>query len=234
MQRIRLFLFAVLAASALGSFAVSSASGATSTSVLLLPGAVFPVLFSSLPAEPNNIETELQNATGTLKGKGFLLQGDILTPTGGLYEALFLNVELGTTKCESEPKEAAAGEVLVPRGNFTIVHDISATAGNGILFEVKKFTVVCGLTKIKIEGNVLGLATPVGTEILWDGIEGSLHCNGVTVGEPKETKYWTSLLSSELTALLLANFGSGFKKSCEEIKPTVVLIDVDKMIELMQ
>jgi hypothetical protein len=238
MYRVRSLLFAVLAVSALGSFAASSALAATSTSVLLLPGDSFPVKFSSLPKDqPNNgIKSELQSAADTLDGEGLLLQGEILTATGGLYEALFLKVTLrvSKTECESEPKESALGEVLVPRGNFTVVHDISSTSGVGVLFEVKEFTIVCGLTKHKIKGSMLGLLTPVGTEILWLGLNLSLHCNGVTVGEPAETKYWTSLLSSELTALLLMNSGTGLKKACVEIVPTTVAIDVSKMITLMQ
>jgi hypothetical protein len=205
---------------------------ATSTSVLVLEA--FPVSFTSLPAEPNAIKTELQNVAGTLKGEGLFLRGEFLKATGGLYEVLFLKVELPASKAECATEGDAKGEVLVPRGNFTVVHDISSGEGVGILFEVKEFMVTCGIVKVKIKGSALGLLTPVGKQILWLGLEASLHCDGKTTGEPKETKYWTSLLSSELTALLLANFGTGFKRSCEEIVPTTVSIDVGKMIELMQ
>jgi hypothetical protein len=247
MQKVRLFVFAALALMALG-FAASSASAApTSTSALLLSGDVFPVKFSSLPKEGgplkenNHIKSELQNTVKSLEGEGILLQGEFLKATGGLYEVLFLKVvERETAKlCNSlgDP----AGEVLVPQGNFFLVHDISEKEGAGVLFEVKPFHIECeGGVLVEIKGNVLGLLLPLNKEVLWTGIKGGLECkvkgNEEGIGIPKENKYWTSLLSSELTALLLANFGTGFKQACELIGATgfELEIDVNKMIELMQ
>jgi len=242
MQKVRLFVFAALALMALG-FAASSASAApTSTSVLLLAGDNFPVTFSSLPVDnPNNeILGELQNVILTLKGHGILLQGEILKPTGGLYKVLFLLVLVAETGKKCNTLGDAAGEVLVPQNNFFLVHDIKENEGDGILFEVKEFDIECeGGSLPHIKGNVLGLLLPLNQEILWKGAKGGLECKfkagEAGIGTPKENKYWTSLLSSELTALLLANFGTGFKQACELIGAVgfELEIDVSKMIELM-
>jgi hypothetical protein len=241
MQKVRLFVFAVLALAALG-FAASSASAApTSTSVLLLSGDAFPVKFSSLPKEPNTIKSELQNPIKNLEGEGILLQGEFLKSTGGLYEVLFLNVkEAGTPIKRCNSLGDPIGEVLVPQNNFFLVHDISEKEGAGVLFEAKLDIECEGGVLIQIQGKVLGLLLPVGKEILWTGGKGGVECK-VKGGEegqgvPKENKYWTSLLSSELTARLETNFGTGFKQGCELIGAAgfELEIDVNKMIELMQ
>jgi hypothetical protein len=237
MHRGRALLFGVLMLFALGSFAASTASATSSTSVLLLPGDVFPVLFSSLPSDqPNNgIESELQNAAGTLKGKGFLLQGDITSPTGGLYEVLFLEVFeppiANRVRCNTAGD--GTGEVLVPHAGFHIVHDINSLSGIGILFLVPEFEMRCtGGISIKIRGHALALVEGLtnGVEIL-QLVLAHLHCSA-TLGLPEDIHYWTSLLSSELEALLLANFGTGFRRVCEEIKGKIH-IDFSKMIEIM-
>jgi hypothetical protein len=245
MQKVRLFVFAALALMALG-FAASSASAApTSTSALLLAGDSFPVKFSSLPADQpvgnNTVLSELQNSAESLEGVGILLQGEFLKATGGLYEALFLKVkQRGGAKSACNSLGDPSGEVLVPQGNFFLVHDISEKEGAGVLFEVKPFHIECGTILVEIKGNVLGLLLPLNKEILWTGGKGGLECKvkggEEGIGVPKENKYWTSLLSSELTALLLANFGTGFKQACELIGAAgfELPIDVNKMIELMQ
>jgi hypothetical protein len=200
---------------------------------LPLTGESFPIVFSSLPADsPNNgIKTEFQNAAGTLKGAGFTLKGEIANSIGGEYEASFLSVEEPTSREKCNTAGDGAGEVLAPKGSFKFVHDINEREGLGTLFEVKEFEVTCGVAKIKLRGNALGLLKPIGREILWLGGEGELHC-GKLVGEPAETKYWVG--SSGETAQLLANFGAGFRKSCEEVVATPLKIDFSKMIELMQ
>jgi hypothetical protein len=64
--------------------------------------------------------------------------------------------------------------------------------------------------------------------------EVELHCSS-TQGVPAEKSYWLSLLASELTAKLEANFGTGFKEACEELNPEkTVELDFGKMVELMQ
>jgi hypothetical protein len=234
MYRVRCLLFGVLMLLALGGFAASTASATSSTSVLLLPGDVFPVLFSSLPSDqPNNgIESELQNAAGKLKGKGFLLQGDITSPTGGLYEVLFLLVEEPEIRALCSTAGDGTGEVLVPHAGFHIVHDINSLSGIGILFLVPEFTITCSTLSIRIRGHVLALVEGLtnGVEIL-QLILAHLHCSA-TLGEPEDKHYWTSLLSSELEAKLEANFGTGLRKACEEIKGKIH-IDFSKMIEIM-
>jgi hypothetical protein len=236
MHRVRSLLFAVLALLVLGSFAASAASATPkSTSVLLLSGGNFPVKFSSLPADnPNNrIKSELQNAAGTLKGEGFLLQGELTSATSGTYEVLFLNVEEPTSREKCNTAGDGVGEVLVPKGAVTLVHDENEEKGAGELFEVKEFTITCGTLRITIKGNVVGLAEeiPVGRDIL-SLFLAHLHCVAGRTGEPEDQQYWISLLSSRLTPLLLANFGGGFRKACEEIVGKIH-IDISQMAEFM-
>jgi hypothetical protein len=241
MNRVRSLLFALLALLALGSFAVSSASAApTSTSALLLPGDTFPVTFSSLPKEPNKIKLTVQSTAVNLDAEGVLLQGSITSAAGGTYELLYLKVTNpangNTCKTAGEP---VLGEILVPKNNFKLVHDISPGNGAGILFEVNEFLIECGAAeKIKMKGSILGLTLPADKEILWLGGGFGVECKNTTGGEPKEESYWLGLAETKLTALLLANAGAGFKKGCELIIPeggvgTVVAVDVSKMIELM-
>jgi hypothetical protein len=240
MHKTRSLTLVGLALMAVG-FAASSASAAPkSTSALLLTGDSFPVKFSSLPKEPNTIFSELQSPVGSLEGEGILLQGEILKSTGGLYEVLFLNVvERGTTKkCNSLGD--LSGEVLVPRGNFFLVHDISPETGGGIRFEVKSFDIECESgVLLQIQGSVVGLLLPLEIELLWTGGKVSVGCkfkaNELGAGTPSEHKFWTSL-SSELSAKLEANFGTGFKQSCELIgsEGFELELDVNKMITLMQ
>jgi hypothetical protein len=127
----------------------------------------------------------------------------------------------------------------MPLSNFFLVHDISAERGGGILFQVPEFEVICPGTGIagKFRGTVLGLLLPLEREILWTGTAVSVECRTREgTGTPLETSYWTSLLSSELTAILLANFGVGFHAACLLIGAAgfELEIDVNKMIELMQ
>jgi hypothetical protein len=242
MQRIRLLVFAGMALMALG-FAASSASAAPkSTSALLLPMENFPVKFSSLPTDTTNngIPNSVEGVSGSLTGEGVSIEGEILKATGGLYQAMFLNVKQGTSPCNSlgDP----SGEILVGPYNFFLVHDLSEKEGGGILFEVGPIPVhaECAPALLEIKGNVLGLLKPVDTVVLWTGAKVSLECkfksNEEGAGTPEETKYWTSLLSSELKAQLLINFGTGFKQGCVLIGAAgfELGIDVNKMIELMQ
>jgi hypothetical protein len=239
MIRVRSLLFALLA---LGSLALSSASASPkSTSALLLSGDSFPVTFSSLPADPNKDKDALQSTAVILEGEGVLLQGSIENASGGTYELLALkmtNVSTGFA-CQT-PGEPVLGEILVPKNKFKLVHDISPENGSGILFEVSEFLIECDVTneKIKVKGTILGLLLPANKEILWLGGGASVECKNLTGGEPKEESYWLGLAGTKLTALLLLNAGTGFKKSCALIIPeagvgTDVAVDVSKMIELM-
>jgi hypothetical protein len=238
MCRVRPLLLAVLALSVLGSFAASAASAAPkSTSVLLLARESFPVSFSTLPTDnPNNrIPTELQNAAGTLQSAGFLAQGVITDETGGLLEGLFLGVEIPVARIPCNTFGDSQGEVLVPREDFHFVHAENAEKGSATLIVVPEFTITCGTEQIKMKGTALssGEGGSVSGDILSLFTLG-VHCSR-TLGEPALTRFWSSLLSSELTALLLANFGSGFRKACEQINGATgnIHFSVSKMLEVM-
>jgi hypothetical protein len=202
---------------------------ARSTSVLPLSGESFPVSITSSSTEA----TELQNAAGTLKGKEFSSSGEILKQTGGLYKAEFKNVEEPVSKTKCNTSGDGAGVVLMPQDNFFFVHDESQEKGAAILFQVGEFPMVCGTTTVKIKGSQVGLVTnpnKAGEDIL-TSFKLKLHCSA-TIGESEDTAYWTSLLSSKLTPVLLANFGVGFRKACELISGEPI-VNIGKMVEMM-
>jgi hypothetical protein len=209
-----------------------AAGGGRSTSALLLSGEGFPVAVESLPKEPNEIRSEIQNAAGQVTGTGFFLKGELKSATEGEYEALYLKVTLKVSETKCNTAGDREGEVLDPKGKIKLVHDAGSEAGNGILLEVAEFTIECGAVKIKIHGNLVGLLKP-GNEMVTKG-EAELGCSS-TLGVPAEKSYWLSLLASELTAKLEANFGTGFREACEELNPgKTVELDFSKMVELMQ
>jgi hypothetical protein len=223
----RLWLVALLAMFALGSLAVSAASAAPkSTSVLLLSVESLPVAFSTLLL---TISSELMNAAGSITATRSLAQGNITSETGGLIDLLFAGTECNTG---GDP----SGEVLFPHTPFHFVHDESSEKGAALLYEIPEFTMFCpGGAQVRLKGTLLSLVTNAvaGSDIL-SLVTITTHCSGTT-GEPADIHYWTSLLSSELRALLLMQFGGGFRKACLQLNGTtgVVNISVAKMIEVM-
>jgi len=231
---------ALFAVALLGSALASSAFGAKLPMTIKFLGAeTYPVKLESLPVEPNTIPSKLENASGELHGEGFLLEAE-LTKAGngnvaeklGNFDALFLTVKKGTTETCTSTGEKNAGEVLV-LGSLKLVHDVSKTEGLGILFEPEEVVIEClpAKTVIHIKGNQVGLLRPVGTGEVTAG-EGFLHCSS-TIGEPSETKYWDEE-EVEHTGKLEANFGSGFKKACEDVakENEWIKFDSNKMIEM--
>jgi hypothetical protein len=222
MRQVKIAFLGLLAIAALAC-TMASAAFASSPTALLLSEA-FPNGFKSGKLE--TVKSELQNAAGKLNGTGILVQGSLTAASTGKVEVLFLNVVKGETRCTGEG-EKGTGEVLTD-GEFTLVHDESVSSGVAGLLKILPLVVVCGATKIKIEGTVLILLTPVGSEV--STINTTIHCSS-TVGEPAKTKFWNAS-NVEESALLLANFGTGFKKACEEIPGTTAL-EAEKMVELM-
>lgn len=223
--------FALLAVMAVAS-AISASAFAAAPTVLLL-GEGFPLGLESGKLE--TAKSELQNAAGVLKGEGLLVQGELTTASAGnTFDVLFLHVKKGEETCTGEG-EKNPGEVLTI-SSVKLVHDLSATTGVAALLTLTgshlvglALVVLCGTLKIKIEGTLLALLLPVGSEVT--EVETVVHCS-TTVGEPKEVKYWNEA-NVELSTLLLANFGTGFKKACEEIF-TNTKLKLTKMAELMQ
>ncbi len=226
MKRIKLLFLALVALAVLGSTVAGSALAASPT-ILLLGAEAFPLTFESGKLE--TVKTELQNAAGTLTGEGILIQGSFTNATEGTADVLFLKVKKGAENCTGEA-EKNVGEVLV-KSTLLLVHDLSATTGVAALLTLSApVNITCGALTIKITGSVLVLLLPVGSEVT--EAETVVHCSGTTVGEPKEVKYWNAANEEKVT-LLLANFGTGFKKACEEI-PGNTKIKLSKMAELMQ
>jgi hypothetical protein len=222
MKRYISLLVTMLAVAAVSAVAVASASAAEPT-ILFLSPETFPV---KMNANEPTTATELQNAAGSLKGEGFTLEMEE-TATTKTYTVDFTNVKKGTESCNS-PGDAA-GVVLLVKNPYQLAFDSLSPLGVAALFTVEpELTVECGATKVKIKGNVLGLVTPIETE--GTAFKGILHCSA-TVGEPAEVKYWPNS-GTETTALLLANFGTGFKKACENVAGEVSLTS-SKMITIM-
>ncbi len=207
---------------------VASVAFATSPKANTLTGEGFPLALSGSSATDRS---ELQNAAGVLKGEGVTLSGELTSASAGTYSAVFTNVEDKGEKCNNT---GTAGEVRVPASGsepFTLVHDASATTGVGALLEVAtELTVTCGATKVKVKGNVVANLSPEGGGEKTTGFTGELHCSA-TVGEPARTKYWNAA-NEEKSPLLLANFGTGFKKACEEVVTNLPLTAA-KMVELV-
>jgi hypothetical protein len=235
MKQVKALTIALCAVVVLGCLGAASAMAGSPTVLFLAEEGGLPIKIESVTDSPNNgILSELQNAAGSLKGKGLKLTATVEAASSGKFVTLFLEVNKAGAKCQGEGFAVESGLVQVT-GNFTLVHDISATEGGGVLFEPAEVKIECGATKIKITGKVLGLIEPVGGGEKTTGISGKLHCS-TTVGEPKEVNYWDSANAPQ-TALLLANFGTGFKKACEEVAPGTpelsIALTATKMVELM-
>jgi hypothetical protein len=127
------------------------------------------------------------------------------------------------------------GEVKLPRDDFHFVHEESAEKGLASLTIAQEYVIHCGIEIIKNKGTILsaGENGSSGKDIL-SLVTMEAHCTS-TIGEPVFTHFWSSLLSSELTAALLINFGSGFRKACEQINGVAgtIKISVNKMAEIM-
>jgi hypothetical protein len=176
-------------------------------------GGALPV---TLTGGTTTTSTEFQNAAGVVKGTGLKLTVEITTASAGSYKAIVENVKKGAETCKS-PGEAAG--VVKLEDTLKLRFDSLSPLGAGILFNLNEITIECGAAKIKIKGNVLGLIAPINSVIT--SYKGNLHCSA-TVGEPSEVKYWEET-GVETTTLLLGNFGTGFKKSCEEVGGEIAL-----------
>jgi hypothetical protein len=242
MRRLKLLSFAVIVVAALASY-MASAALATGPTVLFLSGEGVPVEFNSLPTEPNTILTELQSEVETLKGEGVLLKITYtnLASNLGEYEVLFLKVKKGSTNCNTEGDKT--GEVLIPKNEVHLVYDKLGTGtglGVGLLFLVKKFSIICGSTTTHVEGSALSLVLGINAEQLvgTTTLLGGLHCKNTSGGTPEEATYWNNA-GEEEKASLKAELGLGLESACELITlstaPTTgeIQIDPSKMIEIM-
>jgi hypothetical protein len=122
--------------------------------------------------------------------------------TGGVEEG----------ECNSEGDKS--GEIL-GGGTFHIVFrpPVEAKEKKGVLFLEREIKVECAKVKIKIKGSALStLEQPSGTEQTTLAL-GALHGSK---GVPELTKYFTD--TSEGTAELLSNFGSGNLASDENVE----------------
>jgi len=246
MKRFSAVLFALFAVATVGcSVVAASASAAKVPGFLLLPEETSILTFESTPkdeikggVEQNKVKSELQNTAGKLTGEGVLLKLTLNSGSDdeGTFEALFLLVVNKKGEACATENEKAAGEVLLA-GKARMVHDINATSGNGVLFEPNEVVITCGAEKIHVKGTSLSLVKGTGTKEGEDFKKwlGDLLCKNATgekIGEPLDENFW-GLAGTEEKALLLSNFGTGFKKSCELIFSEVEL-NSNKMAELME
>jgi hypothetical protein len=188
----------------LSMFAAQSAA-ASGPAVLLLAGSSFPIVEESTNLTTS---TELQSAAGILKGTGYSGSGDITSASAGTFKIAFFNIRKGETRCESEGDPE--GTVLFGEDEGQLVYISLSPLQVGVLVTVKEFSFMCGTTKIKKTGTVISTISPMNVESV--SFSGGLECS-LTVGEPAHTVYWNSS-GEEKHALLLVNFGTGFKKAC--------------------
>jgi hypothetical protein len=226
MKQIKGLCLALVMSVVVVGFGAASALAASPTAKTLT-GESFPIEISG---SSTTAATKLQNTAGTLEGTGVSLNATLESASAGKYSSLFSAVNKKGEACEN----TGTNEVKVPLTGtepFTLVHDISSTSGVAALLSVAELTVTCGATKIKISGNLLALLEPVGGGEKTTGFSGIVLCSTSVVGEPKDNKYWNAA-NEEIVPSLLANFGTGAKKACENISPNLALT-ATKMIELV-
>jgi hypothetical protein len=212
MKHLRVLSVTVFAVLIVGCSLAASAFAATE--VVNLPGEAN----ATIKGENLTATTELQNAAGSLKGTGVKFEANMTGPAAGEYSSHFFKVKNNKGE-ECKTTGALAEEVVTPLNTFKVVNDVSAGVGVAALLNVK-VPVICGTLTIKVETTNL-VALLLGGEVEKEtGFSAELRCSA-TVGEPKETKYWEA--GVEKVALLLANFGTGFKKACEDIQPNLTL-----------
>jgi hypothetical protein len=210
--------------------------------LLLFGSPTFPIDIHSKSDTPNNgILTHLANASGTvLEGKGFSVLysfTNLNDMSDSSYLALFLEVTEPTEKTKCNTEGDKTGEVLLPTALFLLV----ALPGGGVgsLQLVPKFKIKCGPKgnepSITVEGSALGSVSPVGVKVAKESNEtfGKLHCKNEGTGEPELSKYLNEKGEETLILTLLANAGSGLKKSCEEIIPSITLLPSAE-VEIME
>jgi hypothetical protein len=205
---------------ALFAFSIMATSAFALPDVSITLGGAYPI---HLVRTLLSTKTALETTSGSkLTGEGILVLFLFPELTSlGKFEALFLNVEEGTTKCESTGDKT--GEVLT-KGTF---HVVLLTNGSvkqlGDLLEPEEVKIKCGEVSIKVKGSLLSPQQQEGTEATeFNTVLFLLQGNGK--GKQLQTKYLNDS-GTESAALLLSNFGSGFLESNEVlVAPTEITL----------
>jgi hypothetical protein len=239
MQRLKLLSLVVIVVAALAGYVVSTASAAGPT-LLFLPGEGVPILFNSLPLEPNIVLTELQGELETLHGEGALFEGTMLNleSNAGEYLALYLKVKHGAKNCNTEGDRT--GEVLVPKNESRLVYDKLGTGTAlviGVLLLVRKFSIKCESVNITLEGSTLSVVAGTNAEQLvgTTTLLGGIHCAKTSGGIPEERTYWNNAGEEEHPGLKV-ELGLGEESACMLITLSTTSlrqIDPNKMVEIM-
>jgi hypothetical protein len=235
----------VAVALALCGVMVSPASAAPCKSpclptILLSSEATWPAELTGPADQPNNeIKFELQNREGAFfPGKGLSLLfsfTNLKDIADGTYLERLLDVEepVERTKCTGSGDRT--GEVLLSMNLLLLVYDTMTPLGIAALLLVNEFELVCeGWGPIKVRGSMLVLLEPLNERLEKETIimHGTLHCASGAEGVPMESKYWNEKAELTLIPTLLANFGAGFEKVCQEIVPPITLLPSEE-VELM-
>jgi hypothetical protein len=242
MKRVKVFLLAFVALSAL--------AGILSGSALALPTLLFlgteqvPLLINSLGNATT--PTELQNTGGSaIKGEGITLEITFLTASSNLGQFLARFRKTFKEKAAFHCFTTGLTEEINVHGEVHLVYDSLSPLGVATLFLVPEFEISCKegaepVLEVKVKGSVLGLVKPINTEIgTTEHGEGIQACGGKNesgkAGKPVETKYWNES-GTELHPALESEFGSGFKASCQLIGATTtssIPLTPTKMVEIM-
>jgi hypothetical protein len=206
-----------LSMTALAAFLVGCVSSASAfaAEVVNLPGEAN----ATIKGENLTAAWSIGGAAGLVSGTGVRFEGSMTGASTGEYTFKFFKAKNNKGE-ECKTTGALAEEVVTPLNTFKVVNDVSAGVGVAALLDVK-VGIVCGTLTIKVEKtNVLALL--LGGEVeKGTGFSMELRCSA-TLGQPKETKYWEG--GVEKVALLLANFGIGFKPACIDIQPNLTLV----------
>lgn len=229
MGRLKVLSHVFIAACAVGIIVSSSASAALPV-LLFLPGEGVPVELKGA----STTKWELQEKLGELiagQGVQFALKFNTAGSNLGPFESWLLAAEepIGKEKCKTTGD--AAGNVLL--GNEVhLVFDSLTPLGVAALFLIVENTPIdCGVLEIKLRGNLLGLITPINTEVLTSGrFKLIIRCKAMN-GQPSEKTYWNAAGEAR-TAKLEVSAGLGFEEGCVNVNEEVALAPT-KMLEIM-
>jgi len=209
---------ALMALFVLGIAATSAFATLPDVSIAL--GGAYPLHLNF--ADNGETATKLESTAGsTLTGKGFLLL--LLAKelsSLGTYNTLFLNVVMGTKKCNTAGDKA--GEVLLPENEYHVVFPSLSPLTLGIAFLVKETEITCETLKLKVKGCALANITDPKTATE----EATLATGELTGSKGKNTltEYDNAEGTAKVKCILETNFGTGFLQSDEVVGEAVHLL----------
>lgn len=229
MRPLKVLGLVLVAIFALGITATSALAELELPDVHVLAGEAYPLHLNF--ADDGKTKTVLQSTGGgKAEGKGvsvLLLIKELSSL--GTFEAIFLNVKLGTAACTGEGDKV---EEVLTKGEFHIVHLKTKPLTLGIAFLLELVLFLCGKLKVHVLGCALSSLNA--TKEMEDLTEVGGNLEADKKGKNLLTKYIDDN-EKELECKLESNVGGGFAQSSEEIEGTVLLKALEsKMFEFLK